>query len=65
MFVAQIIICGFLSFECVALEDMRKVSLSLQQCKNRQAEMFQDISREIPNVQLYNASCRKLDELYT
>ena len=65
MFVAQIVICGFLNYECVALEDMRKVSLSLQQCKTRQAEMFQDISREIPNIQLYNTSCRKLDELYT
>ena len=65
MFVAQIIICGFVNYKCVMLEDMRKVSLSLQQCKTRQAEMFQDISREIPDVQLYNTSCRKLDELYT
>ena len=42
MFIAQIMVCGFLSGQCVLLEDIKGPKFSLDKCKSIQQEIFND-----------------------
>ena len=64
MFIAQIMVCGFLSGQCVLLEDVKGPKFSLDKCKSRQEEMFNDIFQKLPYVKLGGSKCVKTDKLH-
>tara|TARA_B100000989_G_scaffold75919_1_gene53749 strand:+ start:382 stop:579 length:198 start_codon:yes stop_codon:yes gene_type:complete len=64
MFVAQIVVCGFLNGQCILLEDLKGPKFSLEICKSRQEEMFEDISRQLPYVNFGGSRCVKTGKYY-
>ena len=64
MFIAQIMVCGFLSGQCILLEDIKGPKFSLDKCKSRQEEMFNDIFRKLPYVKFGGSKCVKTNKLH-
>jgi len=64
MFIAQIMVCGFLSGQCVLLEDVKGPKFSLDKCKSRQEEMFKDIFDRLPYVKFGGSRCVKTDKIH-
>ena len=52
MFLAQLVVCGFIGGQCVLLEDVKGPKPSLEQCKSRQEKMFYDIHARLPYIKL-------------
>ena len=64
MFIAQIVVCGFLNGQCALLEDVKGPKISLKMCESRQEEMFRDVSKKFPYVTFNARRCIKSDKLH-
>jgi hypothetical protein len=64
MFLAQLVVCGFIGGQCVLLEDVKGPKPSLEQCKSRQEEMFYDIHARLPYIKFGGSRCIKTNKLH-
>ena len=64
MFIAQIKVCGFITGQCALLEDLKGPKFSLESCKSRQEEMFDDIFKQLPYVKFEGSRCVRTDKLH-